>query len=153
MLVGLVSHALSLWFLGREKSRGRFKNETDLGMQKGQLWAHATLNDALQVLCLVAQQCPTLCSPTNRRGWWATVHGILQAKILEWVTKPSLMCCISLSNSNTWVSQAFYLVQTVNHLDWLVSLQSVKKKGVTYWVYFFSRASKWKWSDKINVVF
>ena len=60
-----------------------------------------SLNDALQVLCLVTQPCLTLCSPMDRR---ATVHGILQARILEWVTKPSSMHCISLSNSNTWVS-------------------------------------------------
>ena len=35
------------------------------------------------VLCLVAQLCLTLCDPTNY-----TVHGILQARILEWVTIP-----------------------------------------------------------------
>ena len=29
----------------------------------------------------VAQSCPTLCNPMNY-----TVHGILQARILEWVT-------------------------------------------------------------------
>ena len=31
----------------------------------------------------VAQSCPTLCDPVDH-----TVHGILQAKILEWVTFP-----------------------------------------------------------------
>ena len=32
------------------------------------------------MLCLVAQLCPTLCHPMDY-----TVHGILQARILEWV--------------------------------------------------------------------
>ena len=31
---------------------------------------------------LVAQSCPTLCYPID----WTSVHGILQARILEWVT-------------------------------------------------------------------
>ena len=32
----------------------------------------------------VVQSCPTLCNPMNY-----TVHGILQARILEWVAVPS----------------------------------------------------------------
>ena len=32
----------------------------------------------------LAQSCPTLCNPMNY-----TVHGILQARILEWVATPS----------------------------------------------------------------
>ena len=31
----------------------------------------------------VAQSCPTLCNPTDY-----TIHGILQARILEWVAFP-----------------------------------------------------------------
>ena len=31
----------------------------------------------------VAQLCPTLCDPMN-----STVHGLLQARILEWVAFP-----------------------------------------------------------------
>ena len=44
------------------------------------------------VLCLVAQSCLILCDPMDRGAWWATgssVHGILQARILEWVVMPS----------------------------------------------------------------
>ena len=36
----------------------------------------------------VAQLCPTLCDPMDY-----TVHGILQARILEWVALPSPNCC------------------------------------------------------------
>ena len=35
---------------------------------------------------LVAQLCPTLCDPMNCSPPGSSVHGILQARILEWVT-------------------------------------------------------------------
>ena len=35
--------------------------------------------------CLVAQSCPILCNPMNCRQAGSSVHGILQARILEWV--------------------------------------------------------------------
>ena len=34
---------------------------------------------------LVAQSCPTLCDPTDYSPPGSSVHGILQARILEWV--------------------------------------------------------------------
>ena len=34
---------------------------------------------------LVAQSCPTLCDPTDYSPPGFSVHGILQARILEWV--------------------------------------------------------------------
>ena len=37
----------------------------------------------MKVKLKVAQLCPTLCDPKNH-----TVHGILQARILEWVAFP-----------------------------------------------------------------
>ena len=36
----------------------------------------------------VAQLCPTLCSPMDCSLPGSSVHGILQAKILEWVAVP-----------------------------------------------------------------
>ena len=38
---------------------------------------------------LVAQSCPILCYPTNCSPPGSSVHGILQARILEWVAMPS----------------------------------------------------------------
>ena len=38
-----------------------------------------------QRVCSVTQSCPTLCGPMDREAWQASVHGILQARILEWV--------------------------------------------------------------------
>ena len=37
----------------------------------------------LEVKVKVTQSCPTLCNPTDYR-----VHGILQARILEWIAAP-----------------------------------------------------------------
>ena len=37
-------------------------------------------------VCLVAQSCPTLCDPTDCGPAGSSVHGISQARILEWVT-------------------------------------------------------------------
>ena len=40
------------------------------------------------MLCLVVQSCPTLCDPMVCSLLGSPVHGILQARILEWVTIP-----------------------------------------------------------------
>ena len=37
------------------------------------------------MLCLVAQLCPTLCDPIDYTPQGSSDHGILQARILEWV--------------------------------------------------------------------
>ena len=39
--------------------------------------------------CLVAQSCLTLCSPVDCRPPGSSIHGISQARILEWVAMPS----------------------------------------------------------------
>ena len=46
---------------------------------------------AFTVLCLVAQLCLTLCDPMNYSPPGSSVHGILQARIQEWVAMPSPM--------------------------------------------------------------
>ena len=40
-------------------------------------------------MCLVTQSCLTLCHPMNCSVPGSSVHGILQARILEWVVFPS----------------------------------------------------------------
>ena len=39
----------------------------------------------LKVKVLVSQSCPTLCNPMDHSLPVSSVHGILQARILEWV--------------------------------------------------------------------
>ena len=43
-----------------------------------------------KVRALVPQSCPTLCDPTECSSPDSSVHGILQARILEWVTIPTI---------------------------------------------------------------
>ena len=40
------------------------------------------------VCMLVAQSCPTLCDPMGYSPPGSSVHGVLQARILEWVAIP-----------------------------------------------------------------
>ena len=47
----------------------------------------------LHTVCMHAkslQSCPTLCDPVYRSWPGSSVHGILQARILEWVAMPSV---------------------------------------------------------------
>ena len=46
----------------------------------------------LQVKVLIAQLCPTLCDPMDCSPPDSSVHGILQARILEWVAIPFSRC-------------------------------------------------------------
>ena len=41
------------------------------------------------LLCLVTQSCLTLCNPVDCSPPGPSIHGILQARILEWVPMPS----------------------------------------------------------------
>ena len=44
--------------------------------------------DGVKVKVLVIQLCSTVCNPKDCSLPGSTVHGILQARILEWVTVP-----------------------------------------------------------------
>ena len=61
---------------------GLFKNYRN---SHGQYWSTQKQNSisGYHVKVKVAQSCPTLCDPMDY-----TVHGILQARILEWVAVP-----------------------------------------------------------------
>ena len=39
----------------------------------------------MEMVVKLLQSCPTLCDPMNRSQPVSSVHGILQARILEWV--------------------------------------------------------------------
>ena len=43
---------------------------------------------AVGYCCLVSNSCLTLCGPTDCNPSGSSVHGILQARILEWVVIP-----------------------------------------------------------------
>ena len=66
-----------LLFLFLEKST---RNESPIALPWG---SPSTSCHSLNIKVKMAQSCPTLCDPMNY-----TVHGILQARILEWVAFP-----------------------------------------------------------------
>ena len=47
-----------------------------------------TLKGEVKVKVLVAQSCLTICNPMDCIPPGSSVHGILQARILEWVAIP-----------------------------------------------------------------
>ena len=52
----------------------------------------------------VAQSCQTLCDPVDCSPTGSSVHGILQARVLEWVAiSYSSMCVYTLYNTHTYV--------------------------------------------------
>ena len=52
---------------------------------------------------LVAESCPTLCDLIDRNPLGCSVHGILQARILEWIAIP-VSKGSSRPRDQTWVS-------------------------------------------------
>ena len=73
------------------------------------------------VCVLVTQLCPALCHPTDCSPPGSSVHGILQARILEWVASPSSMGS-SQSRDQTQVSciagRFFTIWATREAQDW-----------------------------------
>ena len=57
---------------------------------------------------LVAQSCPTLCEPVDCSPPGFSVHGILQASILEWVAMPFFRGS-SKPRDQTWILLHYHL--------------------------------------------
>ena len=71
-------------------SPSRLLSSSPLSWHYPRLWKHCSSGRLLSfVLCLVAPSCPTLCKLMNCSPPGSSVHGILQARILEWVSMPS----------------------------------------------------------------
>ena len=71
------------------------------GLKRKKLVSH--WSDACAVLGLVTQSCPTLCDSMDCSPPSSSVHGILQARILEWVAIPFSRGS-SWPRDQTWVS-------------------------------------------------
>ena len=57
-------------------------------LEKCSLASPVSEEDCIQPLCVCAQSCPTLWDPMDCIPPGSSVHGILQARILEWVAVP-----------------------------------------------------------------
>ena len=66
--------------------------------------ANLTLKEMIERESEVAQSCPTLCDPMDCSLLCSSVHGILQARILEWVAI-SFFRGSSRPRDRTWVSR------------------------------------------------
>ena len=53
------------------------------------LLSHCYIGSPVLCCAMSFQSCPTLCDPTDCSPLGSSVHGILQARILEWVALPS----------------------------------------------------------------
>ena len=67
------------------------------------MYKHSQFTLVKKVKVLVAQSCPTLCDPMDCSPPSSSVHGILQARILEWVAIPFSKGS-SWPRIRTWVS-------------------------------------------------
>ena len=81
---------------------------------------------------LVAQLCPTLCDPMDCSPTGSSVHGILQAIIMEWVTMPfsrgSFCPCIDLRSR---ALQAYSLPSEPPGSPWLLRHQLQRHSSQT----------------------
>ena len=81
----------------------------------------------LYVKVLVGQSCPTLCNPMNCSASGSSVHGILQARILEWVAIP-------FSRGSTWPRERTWVIPFIGRFftSWATSVDSAN------WLFFLS---------------
>ena len=120
------------------------------GVAPGKTRSLCTLISYLQLTCevkvLVSQFCPTLCNPMDCSPPGSSVHGILQARVLEWVGMPSSSCqgCflfknITRSNCQIVPNVKFHppnpeplLLTCVLHQYWLVPACFLVFNPITY---------------------
>ena len=107
-LKGSIKVDICPWYIGKICSMG-------IGL------THETGATSKVVVCMkseseVAQSCPTLCDPMDHSLPGSSVHGILQARILEWVAIPfsrvssqprnrTLVSCIADRRFTVWATQ------------------------------------------------
>ena len=84
------------------------------------------VNNAALNMCVVAKSCLTLCNPMDYSLPGSPVHGILQARILEWVA-------ISSSRGSSWPRDR-------THISWIgsqVLYQWATSEAPRSWVCFY----------------
>ena len=86
---------------------------------------------------LVAQSCPTLCSPMNCSLSGSSIHGILQARILEWIAIPFSRgsSCPKDRTQVSCIAGTFFTIWATGKINWWLKnyyswdIQSVRWKG------------------------
>ena len=114
---------------------------------------------------LVAQPCPTLCDPMDCSPPGSSVHGILQARILEWVAMPSSRDLPDwgvepVSHYVSWVGrQALYHWQGPNQKTGFRVSNPRDNRGwdgwmasLTRWTWVWVNFGIWWWTGRPGVV-
>ena len=65
--------------------------------------------------CLVIQSCPTLCNPMDCSPPGFSVHGILQARILEWVAMSTSSRGFPTQGSNSGILHCRWILYHLSH--------------------------------------
>ena len=78
-------------------------------------------------MCLITHPCPILCDPMDCSPPGSSVHGILQARILEWAAIPFSLCHLSHQDlTSTVVRKA---KKNTEHLHSCLSLPQKSRMG------------------------
>ena len=93
-------------------------------------WTKCLPNVCLCVCVLVAQSCPTLCDAMDCSPRSSSVHGILQARILEWVAIPF---STGYSWSRGWTRKLLHRMRPVYCLSRQGSLHNVGEPHSICW--------------------
>ena len=84
------------------------------------------LTRPLYVRCLVAQSCPALCDPVDCSPPGSSVHGILQARTLEWGSLSLLQRIFPTQGLNPGLPHCRWILYHLSHLGltsvWRVAL-------------------------------
>ena len=72
-----------------------------------------------QMLVLVTQSCLTLCDPMDCSSPGSSIHGILQARILEWVAIPFSRGSFWTQGSNPDLLHCRQILYHLSHTEWL----------------------------------
>ena len=105
----------------------------------GNLWSPTRLKITIEMYAVAAaakslQSCLTLCDPRDGSPPGSSVHGILQARILEWVAVPSSRGS-SHSRDRSRISYVFYIGPLLA-TPWTAAYQAPPSTG-------FSRQEYW----------
>ena len=110
------------------------------------LWTSSLQNSAAAAAAKLLQSCPTLCNPIDGSPPGFSVHGILQARTLEWVA-------ISFSNAWKWKVKVKSLSRVwLLETPWTVAYQAPPSMGFSRqecWSGVPSPSSNFCWSHSV----
>ena len=133
------SHPQTFWYIRKQKKPMQSTSRTLLfrGLKLWELIRPIfSVFSCNYCVCSVAQSCLTFCDPMDYSLPGSSVHGILQARILEWVTVYSSRGSSCLRD-RTCVSRVSCIAGSLYHLSHQRSLdqllfRSFKERGLKY---------------------